>query len=43
MIATLYAGLVAFAALASYGGAIAVYNKILHMRARNAARCFLTD
>jgi hypothetical protein len=40
---TLYAGLIAFAALASYGGAVAVYNRILHMRARMAARCFITE
>jgi hypothetical protein len=41
MIATLYAGLIAFAALASYGGALAVYNRILRTRARMASRCFL--
>lgn len=41
MIPTLYAGAVAFAFLATAGGAVAVYNRILHVRARRAAQCFL--
>ena len=42
MITTFYAGVIAFAFLATAGGAVAVYNRILHIRARRAARCFLT-
>lgn len=42
MIATLYAGIIAFAFIATVGGAVAVYNRILHYRARLAAQCFLT-
>lgn len=43
MNSTLYAGVIAFAFLASYGAAVAVYNAVKHKRARMAARCFLCD
>lgn len=40
-ITTLGAGAVAFAFLATYGGAVWLFNSIKHARARQAARCFL--
>jgi hypothetical protein len=39
---TIYAGVIAFAFLASYGALVAICNAVKHRRARMAARCFLT-
>jgi len=43
MNSTLFAGAIAFAFLATYGGAVYIYNRILHKRARIAAKCFLSN